>query len=68
MDDLNNPALLSLGHLIVGGKAETSTEEIRADVDALSLDVGIGFAPAVALNGDKGVSSVDGLHMHGLSR
>ncbi len=66
MNDLNNPVLLGSRHLVVGGEAEASAEEIRAYVDALSLDVGIGFAPAVALDGDEGVGAIDGLHMHWL--
>ena len=66
MDDLNNPVLLGSRHLVVGGEAEASAEEICADVYALSLDVGICFTPAVTLDGDECMGAVDGLHMHGL--
>ena len=66
MDNLHNPVLLGRGHLVVGREAEATAEKICSHVDALFLDVGIGFAPAVALDGDEGVGTVDRLHMHGL--
>ena len=60
-----NPILLVEGHLVIRGEAETSAEEVGADVDARSFNVCICAAAAVALLGDEGVSAVDGLHVHG---
>ena len=64
MNYLYNSVLLVRGHFVIGGEAETSAEEVGADVDARSFNVYI--CAAVALLGDEGVSAVDGLHVHGL--
>ena len=58
--------LLVRSHLVIGREAEAAAEEIRADIDSGAFDIGVCATPAVAFCGDKGMGTVDGLHMHGL--
>ena len=62
MDNLDHSILLLRRHLVVAGEAQASFEDIRADVDAGSGDVGIALSTAVAFDGDEGVGAVDRLH------
>ena len=55
MNDLYYSVLLLRRHLVVTGEAQASFEDIRADVDAGSVDVGVALSTAVAFDGDKGV-------------
>jgi len=64
MYNLNNPILLLHRHLVIARQAEPSPEDVRADVDAGTGEVGIGFASAVTFHRDEGIGAIDGLHMH----
>ena len=64
MNVLNNPVLLLRSHFIVAGQTESTAENIRSNVYSDTCFVGISTAPTVAFNRDKGVASVDRLHMH----
>ena len=66
VNDLDDSILLLRGHLVVARQAEASAEDVRADVQAGSGDVGVALSPAVALDRDESVGAVDWLHVHGL--
>lgn len=48
MDDVNDGGLLGCGHLVVGRQAEAAAEEVGPVVDAITCNVGVGGASAVA--------------------
>ena len=66
MNNVDDNVLLCRGHLVVTGEAEAPAEDVGADVDACAFDIGVGFASSISFNGDKGVGSIDGLHVHRL--
>lgn len=66
MDDLDHSVLLFRGHLVVAGEAEASAEDVCSDVDAGAGDIGVALSSAVTLHRDKGVGTIDRLHVHGL--
>ena len=64
VNDLNNPILLFFSHLVIARQTEATAENISSHVSTGALDVGIGSSPTVALDGYKGMGTVDRLHMH----
>jgi len=63
-NNLNHPVLLLRRHLVVAWQAEPAVEDIRANVNGASRDVGVAPPPAVSLNRYKCVTPEDRLHMH----
>ena len=66
MNNLYHSILVLRRHLIVAGQAEPSSEDICADVDAGSSNIGVALSPAVTFHRDKSIGTIDRLHVHGL--
>ena len=66
MYNFDHPVLIFRCHLVVARQAKASSEDIRADVDSGSSDVGVALSSSVAFDCDESVAAVDRLHVHGL--
>ena len=66
VNDLYNPVLLLRRHFVVRGEAEAAAEDVCANVDAGTGDVGVGTGTTSAGSRDEGVAAIEGLQMHGL--
>ena len=51
-------------HLVITRQAQSSLEQIRANIRCLSFNIGVTPGPAIAIYSDELIHHVDRLHMH----
>ena len=66
MNNLNNPILLFRRHLIIARQAQSSSENIRADIHACTGYIRIALSASVSLYRNKRMIAINRLHVHWL--